>query len=129
MNHKVQLRIIPYIINNIISNHKNPLHKPGIFRCPFFTYAISPLIKHPTTNGRVTKITGLYKNAALKSNFEIETNIRVIPQAGHLSPVIKLKIHGMRISVIKTKNRYKKPTTTIILSSFISFFNLCFISD
>lgn len=47
------------------------------------------------------KITGLHLNADIKSPFKANRNKSVIPQPGHLYPVISLKTQGTLNGVIK----------------------------
>ena len=45
--------------------------------------------------GRITKTIGLHQNADIKSPFKANKNKFVMPQPGHLYPVISLKIQGI----------------------------------
>ena len=46
-------------------------------------------------NGIVVKMNGFAQNASINLNLSMLTHIVVVPQPGHLYPVIYLKIHGI----------------------------------
>lgn len=54
---------------------------------PQETYLISEQARYAKINGPVINITGLYEKAAGISKRANETNILVMPQPGHFSPV------------------------------------------